>query len=463
MAGRFSDVQNSTDPNNFSGIWVTRSTDYGRSWTGLTPSETNGYTIVSVQDSDAFTTFVGTADGTPDLTFDPNQQSNIYMAWDRPVYSVVSGYPNTIPTAGNIFFSRSNNNGASWSSPVKIYDIKNDIPSGGQCTGVSMATAVKGSKTKNLLSSFMRYYSNSGQATFDKTVATTTTDRVVIRSSDEGAYWKKHAQVVSKFVYAQSYNPTAAAPSRPVFPAPDGSELAHMVVNPSSGRVYLMWQAGSLAISNPTLAAQHPEIVVSVSKDSGVHWSDPVKVSRTSTKLLTSNPPAYQAFNGNIVILPNDMIGVVYYDFRNFRSGSAVASTDCWLAVYKETDHDSDDHVGLEFVSETRITNPSFDFNIATKNSVNNIMNGIGNVVGVAGAGSSVFAAYAITNPGQDSTTNISTVTVPSLPTVASVDTNHRLSVEFQSVLVATPHSSSSSSSSDDDKRLPLRAGYKKK
>lgn len=448
MAGRFSDLQNSTDPNNFSGIWVTRSTNGGASWLGLTPSLSNSYTIVSVQNSDALRSFVGTADGTPDLTYDPNQLSNLYLAWDRPVYSEVSGYQTTIPLRGNIFLSRSNNVGASWMSPTQIYDIQNDIAAGGQCTGVALGTAQKGTTTSNILCSFMRYYSNGSSPSFDKTVATTTTDRVVIRSSDGGQTWSSHAHVVAPFVYAQSYNPKTSPAATPVYPSPDGSELAHMVANPNSGRVYLQWQAGSLAETDPNVARLHPEIVLSVSRDRGRTWSKPAKVSRTPVSLLTTNPPAYQAFNGNIVFLPNDLIGVVYYDFRKYHPNLSTVSTDAWMAIYQEvkSKHGGSTGIGLDFVGEVRITNPSFDYNVVTKNSAIGLMRGMGNVIGVAGIGNKALTAYTVSNPGQDSPHNISNVTVAD--TTASVDTNNRLSVDFQSILVAPIVESSSSSSS---------------
>lgn len=437
LAGRFSDMKNDKNHNTYSGIWTTKSTDGGITW--------EKKTLVSVQNSDAYIDFEGVADGTPDLVYDPHSLNNLYVAWDRPAYGVVQDFANNLPINGNIFFSRSNDAGMFWTQPIEIYDITQDIPrggsKGGQCTGVSLLAAVKKGMTKALLCSFMRYFTKPNADSLDKTIATTFTDRVVIRSTDGGKTWSRHAIQVSPFVYAQSYNPTLPQPAQWTFPAPDGSEKAHMAVNPVSGRVYLMWQAGSLSVQDPKLASKHPEIVAAVSYKAGREWSPPVTVSKTPKSLLIDNPAAYQAFNGNIVFIGEDLVGFVYYDYRQYEKGSAVASTDAWLAVYKETEdhHAGSTHIGLDFVGEIRITNPSFDAGIATNNSVYDLMTGLGNSLGVASKDRSVFVAYPFTKAGQDSSANIKLVSVTQEPNStyeATVDTNRRLTVKFQELLV---------------------------
>lgn len=451
MAGRFSNVLNESNYNSWAGIWTMRSVNGGATWINQK--------IVSTQETDAYINFTGTTDGTPALTFNPSQASNAYLAWDRPVYAAFPGFENTIPVTGNIFFSNTNNGGASWSDPVRIYNATDDIYWDAQCSGVALETSVKSGASNRLLCSFMRSYRKPGTQVFDKTIDTTLYDRVVIGSTDGGLTWDKHATIVTPFVYAQSYSPTTTPSALPQIPPTDGAQKAHMAVNPASGRTYLLWQAGSQEIQDPAVGQFHPEIILSVSEDQGKVWSPPVPVSRTPVSLLTDNPPAYQAFNGNITVIGKDLIGILYYDYRNFQAGSDVASTDAWLAIYRETSnvHSGSTYIGLDFVTELRVTNPSFDSNIATNNSVNQLVKSIGTTTGITSVDSSVLLAYGITNPGEDNAAKITDEEVFVDPDTykASVDVNNRISVKFQQVLVAQTatdkkhkgcHSSSSSS-----------------
>ena len=90
--------------------------------------------------------------------------------------------------------------------------------------------------------------------------------------------------------------------------------------------------------------------------------------------------------------------------------------------------------MGLDFLGEVRLTNPSFDASIATTNSVNGIVTGIGDVVGVAAFDSNVFTAFATAL--QNDPANIETVQFNGYE--ASVDTNKRLDVQFEKVLVTS-------------------------
>ena len=455
IAGRFSNLQNEVDPNNWAGIWTMRSIDGGASWINQR--------IVSVQASDAYTDFTGTTDGTPDLAINPDSLNNVYAAWDRPTYASFADFPNTIPLTGNVFFSSSNNATTTWSNPTQIYDITKDIYWNGLCSGVSLIAATDGTSGTVLVSSFMRSYRKPGVQIFDKSVATTLFDRVVIRSLDGGATWQEHATIVSPFPYAQSHSPTGLAATLLNLPPSDGADKSHMVQNPHSGKLYLTWQSGSFHIDDPIVAQFHPQIVVSVSDDQGESWSPPVIVSRTPEHLRTENPQAYQAFDGNVVILGEDLVGFLYYDYRNYEIDSDIASTDAWLAVYRETSssHSGSTHIGLDFVTELRVTGSSFNSDIATNNSVDGLVQGIGNTVGVASSGNSAFLAYAVTNEGQDSSENITEEEVFVDPNtyLATVDVNERLSVQFQQVLIAsaTNNCHSSDSSSDDSHRSSSR------
>jgi hypothetical protein len=185
-------------------------------------------------------------------------------------------------------------------------------------------------------------------------------------------------------------------------------------------------------------------MVLSVSRNEGKSWSKPIRVNRTPYSLIVNNPPGYQAFNGNILFLPNNIVAIIYYDYRNYEANSDIASTDAWLALYRETKdaHGGSTHQGLDFLTEIRLSNPSFDANIATSNSVNGIVSGLGNVLGIAGVGNMIFTAYPVTV--EDDPANIINDGYPGINPqyAASVDFNRRLDTHFQRVLLATDQES---------------------
>lgn len=361
MAGRFNDMRPNIlgRQNPLSGIWVCESDNSGRTWKS---------TIISTQSSDAAMGFQGTADGTPELAVDATDDEKATIFWERHG-----------PASSNIFMSSTNDGGGHWSTPKQIYS--------GSCSGACALALDKSS----LAASFMRRTSSGS-------------DRVVLRSKDGGKSFDSSCTVVSPFVYAQEYNPSLRMPRLPTFPPLDGSERAHMALSSHSGKLYLLWQAGSLATKDAKQAVQHPEIVISCSSDNGKSWSKPMAVSQTYKALQKAKQdplktPAYQAFNGHLAYLADDMIGIIYYDHRNYQQGTGFAATDAWLAIFQEkkgsdhdSSHDSRHDPRLEFVTEHRLTPQSFNENLIQTDDY--LFAGYGSNLGIAAASGNFLTAF---------------------------------------------------------------------
>lgn len=396
MAGRFADmrpnIQGREKP--LSGIWVCKSSDNGKTFSNQ---------VISTQASDCAMGFLGIADGLCDLAVNPTDDAKAAIAWDRPQYQTAFD-GSILPLSGALFFSATTDSGSSWSAPRQLYDITQDIKTGGRCAGVSLMST----SNNRLVASCMRYFPVPVSKV--KKMTTSTTDRVVISSDDTGQKWDKKATKVASFVYAQEYNPSLAHATKFQFPALDGSEMSHMAYSPKTNRLYLLWQAGSLKASKVLDAAMHPEIVLSISEDQGKSWSKPITVSKTYEALRASKvdpftTSAYQAFNGNIAYLAPDLIGIIYYDHRNFQPSSGFSATDAWLAVYREGSKGA----ALEFVTEYRLTEKSFDENQIQTGDY--LFAGIGTSLGLDASQGTFYTAYA--QVGQ---------IVPSLPNVCQIN-----------------------------------------
>ena len=428
ITGHFSDmrsgINNRASPE--SGIWYAESSDAGLTWKEA---------VLSNQPSDANPLTATIAEGTPTCAFDPVLLHHAYIAWDRPQYvtTAASGVP--VQMYGNLYFSRSTDLAESFSNPVQMYDIKQDLGKNGQCVGVSLCATQDGTNSQNLVASFMRYYPTNGTS-FDKTYETTTTDRVVVTSSDHGVSWDETATKVASFIYAQEYNPDLTKLKGLQFPPLDGSERSHMVQSPKTGRLYLVFQAGSLHATSRRTALEHPEIVLSRSKDFGKKWSKLCTVSKTydAVKASKQDPlssTAYQAFNCNIAWLEPNLVGIIYYDHRNYRE-PGVAATDVWVAIYKECSDDDGGStgVGLDFVKEIRLTDQSFDANQIQSGGY--ISGGFGPNLGITAGDTGFFSAYS--QVGAITSVESQCVQQDGENYCANVDTSERLTARFQKV-----------------------------
>lgn len=243
------------------------------------------------------------------LTADQTDANYVYASWDR-----LEQFPDG-SFAGPTWFARTTNGGASWEPARPILDPgRND-----QTLGNQIVVMPDG----DLVNSFALFKDGS------RTVS-------VMRSTDKGAGWGA-ATTVSTLESVGVTDPRngAAVRTGEDLPEPASDERA------GSDNVYLVWQDARFT------AGQRDQIAFSRSRDGGLTWSPPKRISTA---------PTTQAFTPAIRVSAQGEIGVTYYDFRNDSAASAPLDTDLWFL------HSTD---GGETFSEERVTPTSFDMSAA--------------------------------------------------------------------------------------------------
>ena len=86
-------------------------------------------------------------------------------------------------------------------------------------------------------------------------------------------------------------------------------------------------------------------VTIIMSNDGGKTWSDPVPVNPNTLDVQTFLP--------SVAVLEDGTVGVMFYDFRFFKSGDISLKTDVWLALFDEN--------LTHWLGEIRLTDESFD------------------------------------------------------------------------------------------------------
>jgi hypothetical protein len=225
------------------------------------------------------------------ITADPTNPNFVYAAWDRLVFpgseraSVVASF-RTSSFSGPFWFARSTNGGVTWEPARQIYDpgqrdqtIGNQIVVQPNGTLVNIFTEFNNENAKKRRGGFVR----------------------VLRSTDQGTTWTG-PHTIARLGTIGVTDPETGDPVR------TGDIIPDIAVDPTSGRLYAVWQDASLN------AGPADAIAFSQSLDGGVTWSAPIKVNRTPTNIPIGNQ---QAFTASVDVSANGTVSVTYYDFRS--------------------------------------------------------------------------------------------------------------------------------------------------
>jgi hypothetical protein len=271
------------------------------------------------------------------LTIDSTDPRYVYALWDR-----VDPSDN-----GPTLLARSTDGGVSWSPAVSIYD-----PGPGRQTIGNVAVTTPDGAVHV-------FFTELGPAASNP--ATTEGSLAVIRSVDKGVTWSAPTRI------AQLLAVGTVVPSQPSITVRAGEVLGTFAASPADGTLYAAWQDSRFT------GGAHDAIVLARSGDGGSTWSAPVRVSADA---------AVPAFTPTLAVLPNGLVGVSYYDFRQAGT-QAYRPADLWLAVSSD---------GATW-RETRLAG---DFDLLDAPNANGLF--LGDYQGLTGDGSTFVALYTRTN-----------------------------------------------------------------
>ncbi|MEM5328378.1 sialidase family protein [Paraburkholderia sp. JHI2823] len=314
-----------------SGMLVSRSADHGATWQPpATLIRSNSPHVLNDKNS---------------LTADPTANKYVYAVWDQ-----LSVFPQTKEGAqllaqndgvliaqqlrnaaasaaggapvfkfnytGPSFFSRSTDNGVTWSTAAPIYQ-----------PGTNAQT----------IDNMVRVLPDGTLLDFFTAINVTPATGLsigYIKSVDKGGHWS--APTFTNDIYEAGNGVVTPDSGKPVR---DAAILYSAAVNPVSGAIYLTWQDdrfSSATCTTPTGSIPIEGIVFSESDDGGASWSTPVMINQTPAN--GTNPCRQQAFIPAVVASGDgSTIVVTYYDFRNDTNTPAGFEGTDYFAVFCST------------------------------------------------------------------------------------------------------------------------------
>jgi hypothetical protein len=285
-------------------------------------------------------------DDRPAVTADPTRPHSAYVVWERHLTAPAA------VAAGAAWFSRTSDDGATWSTARPIYTS----PVGMQTSANQIVVLPNG----DLLDVFTELGLGTG---FDHPRH----DRIlVIRSSDGGQTWSGLTTLAQSFV-------NGVRDPRTDDQVRVGDSFTDIAVDRRAGTatVYAVWGDAGFTSGG----AQ--QIAFSRSTDGGRSWSPPIRVSANV---------ATQAFVPSVAVNDAGQVAITYHDFTSDTQSSVALTTDYWIT--RSTDQ------GRTWSQRQRVTERPFDLRTAPFN------HGffLGEYQGFVGAGRSFSVVATFTN-----------------------------------------------------------------
>jgi len=332
-------VSFNTDNNFEEAVVVAKSTDGGVTWNMLT----------EIQRDDGNEHF----QDYQHITADPYRKNTLYTVWSDDT-ALLGLDPNST------IFQKSTDGGATWSPLSNIATYPGPTPDYGPLS--SQLVVFPGHHHHLAVANFVS----------DQTASLTSTTPAkvtLLRSKDDGLSWTE---------YLVADNIPLVTPTDPVTGRLilAGGTSVNIAVNNHNGKIYATWPDPRYNTNNG------PGIVVAMSKDEGQTWSTPVPVNPKNL--------GAQTFLSAITVLHNGLVGVTFYDLRNY-TGDGPLWTDVWMAIFDED---------LKHrVKEVRMTDESFDTRQAMIRIPFNNAWFLGDYTGLTAHHNTFYACFAITNP----------------------------------------------------------------
>jgi hypothetical protein len=300
-----------------SAILVSSSRDGGRTWGKITTLQRDT-TAALFNDKES-------------ITADPRNGQFVYAVWDR--LQIQNPADPASPFSGDTLFARSTDGGQTWEPTRTILDFPDNSriqTLGNQIVVLSDGTVVN---------VFDLIFQGLPLA-------------AVQRSEDHGETWSDPIIVDVMF--------SSATQGQGVIDPSDGHAVRTEDLIPEaaadprrrSDDIHIVWQDIRFTLAAP-LPYFNDQVVISSSRDGGLTWSDPRRIS--SNKLT-------QAFTPSVDVDERGNLGVTYYDFTSDRVVPPPAppdtlDTDYWFTSSRDG--------GATFSERRRLTEGSFDMRTA--------------------------------------------------------------------------------------------------
>lgn len=304
------------DSNGINAMMVSKSTDHGARWGGVTELRRD--------------TSTNTLNDKNSITADPYTNGYVYAVWDR------LEFPNDRASSrageratgyrGPTWFARKTPSQTTFStnSGHQIYDpgeVNQTI--GNQIVVLRDGTLVD---TFNLIYNFKNAHKVRGS------------NVAFITSSDKGASWSSKATIIAKIGSVGVTDPTDGHPVR------TGDIIPEVSADPSSAAAfYVVWQDARFS----TDGTKDVVVMSRVARNSAGAWT------WTAPKRI-STQPATQAFTPSVRVRSDGTVAVTYYDLRN-DTAAAPLWTDMWAV------HSDDQGKTFRAADENRLTPGSFN------------------------------------------------------------------------------------------------------
>jgi hypothetical protein len=301
------------------------------------------------------------------ITADPFDSRFVYAVWDRSTFPSdrvsLTALGHTFALRSQTVFARSTDNGISWEPARAIFDERRAISF---TIGNQIVVVPSGGAVPTLVNGAYLFHGSGIQRSC--------CDVVVMRSTDRGVTWSGPIKV-SDVDTVGVFDPDTGQAVR------TGDIIPDFAAGVDTGRVYAVWQDGSF--SGPPRAKEHSGIAFSQSLDGGLTWSKKIQINQV---------PETQAFTPTIAVAADGTVGVTYYDFRNNTPAPGLP-TDYWFVHCHAATQDCTDP--SSWASETHVAGP---FDMETAPNAGGFF--VGDYEGLARAGSSFVAFFAMANDG---------------------------------------------------------------
>lgn len=344
-----------------SSIVISRTTDGGNHW--QTP-------VTAI-----FTASTQALNDKESVTGDPVHANNAYAVWDQLVSPQTNANPSafthSIAFRGPTYFSRTTDQGVSWSTGRIIFDPgQND-----QTIGNQIVVPTTGPAAGVLIDGMNLITNKGGKCLFTHGGAhcngNSTSTAAILRSTDSGSTW---SDAIGIDVMVPAPVTIAGHHVR------SAEDLPEFATNPVTGAIYAVWQDGRF--TNGTA-----KVAFAQSTDGGLTWSDTVRIDQA--------PGAAQAFLPQVHVAPDGTVGVSYFDTENATSAQPGLA-DAFLVHCHSAASDCVNPANWASGGETRLsTSGSFDYTTAAR--AGGLF--LGDYQGLTNSGNKLVAFFGMSQP----------------------------------------------------------------